>query len=384
MKAPFDYGKVITSFFFTNRTKEMQRLEENFENGTHTMLISPRRWGKSSLVKNTAENLVAKNKKFKAVYIDLFNVLNEEDFYNQLAYETIKCTSTKFEGWLETTLKFLGKLKPSIGLSNDPNVAFDLNLSIKETRQNFKDLLDLPERIAIEKKIHLIVCIDEFQNIEKFSGDPIALQKKMRAQWQHHHHVSYCLYGSKRHLMMAIFESQSMPFYRFGDMFYLEKIKEEHWLPYIQKQFEESHKAISENLSQQIVRLMQEHPYYVQQLCQLVWLNTTKKVSQEILDTSIADMLDRNNALFQRDFEMLTNTQINYLKAMLNGETAFSSKEVLQKYNMGTSANIVRIVKALEDKEIINKLGKTIEFADPAFALFLRRLYHIPMAEVHA
>ena len=66
---------------------------------------------------------------------------------------------------------------------------------------------------------------------------------------------------------------------------------------------------------------------------------------------------------------------------MLNGETAFSSKDVLQKYNMGTSANIIRIVKALEDKEIINKLGKQIEIADPAFALYLRQLYHIPTAE---
>ncbi len=377
MKAPFDYGKVITIDFFTNRTKEIKRLEQNFVNGVNTILISPRRWGKSSLVKNTAEKLVLKNKKFKVVFIDLFNVLNEEEFYNEIAYETIKCTATKFEGWVENSIKFLSKFKPSIGLSNDPSVAFDLQLSLTETRKNFKDILDLPEKIAIEKNIHLIVCIDEFQNVEKFSSDAVALQKKMRAQWQHHHHVTYCLYGSKRHLMMALFEKQSMPFFKFGDTFYLEKIKEEHWLPYIQKQFLQTHKSISEELCSQIVRLMQEHPYYVQQLCQLVWLNTNKKVTADILATSIADLMDRNNALFQRDFEMLTSTQVNYLRAMLHGETAFSSKEVLQRYNMGTSANIQRVVKALEDKEIINKLGKTIEFADPAFALFLKSIYHI-------
>lgn len=375
MKAPFDFGKVITTTFFTNRTKEMKRLEQNFINGVHTMLISPRRWGKSSLVKNTAEKLTTKNKKYKAVFIDLFNVLNEEEFYNEIAYETIKCTASKFEDWLSNTLKFLSKFKPSIGLSNDPHVAFDLNLSLSETRKNFKDILDLPERIAIEKKLHLIVCIDEFQNVEKFSGDSIALQKKMRAQWQHHQHVTYCLYGSKRHLMMAIFESEKMPFYKFGDIFYLEKIKEQHWLPYIQKQFADTHKSMSEDLCKQVVQLMQEHPYYVQQLCQLIWLNTTKKVTQDILNISVADLLDRNNAMFQRDFEMLTETQVNYLKAMMNGETAFSSKAVLQKYNIGTSANIQRVVKALEDKEIINKIGKQIEFADPAFALYLRQLY---------
>ena len=86
MKAPFNFGKVIEGAYFTNRTKEMKRLEQNFINQTNTVLISPRRWGKSSLVKNTADKLIRKNKKYKVVYIDLFNVLKKYIKYYFIKY----------------------------------------------------------------------------------------------------------------------------------------------------------------------------------------------------------------------------------------------------------------------------------------------------------
>lgn len=377
LKAPFNFGKVIEADYFTNRTKEMKRLEQNFINHTNTVLISPRRWGKSSLVKNTADKLVKKNKNCKVVYIDLFNVLNEEEFYKEFAHQVVKATSNKAEEWLHTAQQFLGKLKPSISLGSVPGAEIELQLHLPEIKKNYKDILDLPEVIAKQKGITLLICMDEFQNIERFTKDHQALQKKLRAQWQHHQHAVYCLYGSKRHMMMHLFEKSSEPFYKFGDVFYLEKIKKEHWLPYIEMQFVSTRKSITNQQSEKIVSLMNEHPYYVQQLCQLVWLNTDRKVNDKIIADSIQDLLERNNALFQRDFELLSETQINFLKALSSGETSFSSQKVLQHYGIGTSANIPRVLRALEDKEIINKLGKQIEFADPAFELYFKKVYHI-------
>jgi hypothetical protein len=377
LKAPFNFGKVIEADYFTNRTKEIKRLEQNFINQTNTILISPRRWGKSSLVKNTADKLVKKNKKFKVVYIDLFNVLNEEEFYKEFARQVIKATSSKMEDWIYTARQFLSKLKPSVSFGDIPGVEIDLQLHLPDIKKNYKDILDLPESIAKSKGITILVCIDEFQNIERFTKEHVALQKKLRAQWQHHQQVVYCLYGSKRHMMMHLFESSSMPFFKFGDVFYLEKIKIEHWLPYIQKQFTSTKKSITNTQSEKIVSLMNEHPYYVQQLCQLVWLNTDKKVTDLVIDISVQDLLERNNTLFQRDYESLSETQINFLKALTCGEVNFSSQKVLKQYSIGTSANIPRVISALENKEIINKLGKQIEFSDPAFEIYFRQLFHL-------
>ncbi len=340
------------------------------------MLIAPRRWGKSSLVKYCADRLVRKNKKFKVCYIDLFNVVNEEEFFKELSGEVMKATSNKFEEFMQQTKHFLSALKPSVSLGELPGSEFELEIGFKEIKKNISTLLDLTETIAKAKNITLIVCIDEFQNIEKFK-DPEGLQKKLRAHWQHHQHVVYCIYGSKRHMMMHLFESKSMPFYKFGDTFYLEKIKQEHWLPYIIEKFKLSGKKINDVQAIKIVQLMQEHPYYVQQLCQIVWMNTGRSVTDAILESSIEDLLDRNAALFQRDFEILSETQINFLKALASGEKNFSSREVLETYRIGTSANIPRVTNALENKEIIDKMGKQIEFADPAFEVFFKRLYKI-------
>lgn len=85
------------------------------------------------------------------------------------------------------------------------------------------EILDLPERLSKEKNIRFVICLDEFQNIS-FFDNPLGLQKKFRSRWQHHQLASYCLYGSKRHMMMEIFENSSRPFYKFGDVFFLEKI----------------------------------------------------------------------------------------------------------------------------------------------------------------
>ena len=90
-------------------------------------------------------------------------------------------------------------------------------------------MLQLPELIAKEKGFRIVVCIDEFQQIGDFA-DSLTFQKKLRGIWQLQTHVSYCLYGSKKHMMEQMFQDQSYPFYRFGDLFYLNKISEADWV----------------------------------------------------------------------------------------------------------------------------------------------------------
>jgi uncharacterized protein len=94
--------------------------------------------------------------------------------------------------------------------------------------KNYREVLQLPEKIAAKKNINVVICIDEFQNIESFK-DSLAFQKKLRTEWQHQQMVTYCLYGSKQQMMTSLFEKQSMPFYRFGDVIYLSKIKRKEW-----------------------------------------------------------------------------------------------------------------------------------------------------------
>ena len=100
--------------------------------------------------------------------------------------------------------------------------------------------------------------------------DSLDFQKKLRAHWQLHQHVTYCLYGSKRHMLMEVFSSPSMPFYKFGDIIFLEKIKENDWIEFITKRFNDTGKSIDIENAANIAKHCENHPYYVQQLaCRL-------------------------------------------------------------------------------------------------------------------
>jgi uncharacterized protein len=374
MSRPFNYGKLAEINYFTNRTKEVKWLETQINAGINCMLISPRRWGKSSLILHTSEIIKRKNKKIVFCFLDLYNIRSEKEFLELFSTTIIKATSTSFEDAVRNVKAVFKQLIPSVALSSDPNAEIELSFNWKDLQKNITEVLNLPEKIAIQKNIQVVVCVDEFQNIS-FMDDGIAFQKKLRAHWQKHQKANYVLYGSRRHLMMDFFTKSSMPFYRFGEILFLEKIAEAHWVPYIVGRFEATHKKISPALATQIAQIMENHPYYVQQLSQVVWQQTSKTATQNSINEALEELQDQYTILYQKEVDALTNFQLNFLKALCNNETAFGSTAVLQHYNLGTSANITRIKTALQNHEIIDILGKQISFNDPLFAIWLKKRF---------
>jgi uncharacterized protein len=370
MESPFLYGKTVTEDAFTNRSADIKRLTGNLQNHINTILISPRRWGKSSLVKKVTAGISSRNT--RVIMLDLMSIRNEEQFYQVLATETIKATSNKLTEWIETGKEFLKHITPKISLGADPMQDFEISFEWKELEKNYKDILNLPQKIAKKKKLHLVICIDEFQNCESFRESKL-FQKRLRTEWQHHHQVTYCLYGSRQHMMTELFEKQSHPFYKFGDVLYLPKISRNDWITFIREQFKTTKKNITEEMADLIAAIVQDHSYYVQQLSYLVWMATSKTVTQEIIKAAVEDLLAQNAILYTRDTENLTNIQFNFLKALAEGvHTGLSSKEVVHKYQLGTSANVLKIKKVLIQKELIDDQAG-IYFLDPVYELWFKK-----------
>ena len=129
MTAPFTFGKIAYDSNFTNRENESLRLTTNFVSGINTILISPRRWGKSSLVVKSAKLAQKKDKQLKFVFIDLFNVRTEEDFYILLAKNVLQQSNTKAEEIIEKAGKFLGRLIPNLSFSPELNNEFNISFN---------------------------------------------------------------------------------------------------------------------------------------------------------------------------------------------------------------------------------------------------------------
>lgn len=368
------FGKVVKSQNFCNRSQEIKALQDNFNNLVNTTLISPRRWGKSSLVKVAATRTTRKNKKIRICHLDVFKIRSEQEFYHQLTLELLKSTAGKMSEISSTVGTFLKQFIPKITFSPMDDTEFTLGMDWNAVAKNPDEILDLAETIAKQKKIKIIVCIDEFQNISYFKNS-VAFQKKLRANWQKHEHVAYCLYGSKRHMLLEFFTSRSMPFYQFGTIMLLEKIETTEWLKFIKKHFDRTNKRIDDSEARRIASAMENHPYYVQQLAHIVWTRTKKVCSVEIVDRSISQLIDQLSLLFYNLTDRLSTKQLNLLGAILNNEEEISSSATIKKYDLGTSGTVVRSKNALIEKEIIDDFNGGISFIDPVYKIWLERDY---------
>lgn len=371
----FIFGVATSGENFTDRKNETKRLLLNFQQGINTILISPRRIGKTSLVRKVCE--LAQSDDLKIVYLDIFSCRSDREFYDAFATAILRQTSSKLEEWIDNAKRFLSRITPKFSIGTDPMTDFSVSLELNTKSEDVTDILQLPEKIALEKGIKIVVCIDEFQQISEFSDSKI-FQKRLRTVWQLQENVSYCLFGSKKHLMNELFERRSLPFYKFGDALYLQKIDTEDWVKYICERFEVTNKSISPSLAEKIAKRVDNHSSYVQQLAWLVWVHTDKIATEENFEEAWQDLLDQNTPLFEKQTENLTMYQLNFLKAIIDGVSKeFTTKNVLEKYNLGTSSSVAVVKRALIKKELIDIEKKEIVISDIVLKEWLKREFKI-------
>lgn len=307
------------------------------------------------------------------MYIDIFSCPSERDFYDAFAAAVLKQTSSKLDEWLENAKLFLSRISPKISVGTDPMTDFSISLEMNPKSNDIDEILQLPEKIAQKKRVNIVICIDEFQQIAEFK-DSKTFQKRLRTVWQLQKSVSYCLFGSKKHLMNELFEKKSLPFYKFGDSIYLPKIETSDWVNYICSRFEATGKQISKELAIKICQTVDNHSSYVQQLAWLVWIHTDKIASKQDFEAAYQDIIDQNTPLFEKQTESLTTFQLNFLRAIINGvHNEFSSQEILNKYQLGTSANVSIIKRALVKKELIEIEKRRVIIPDPIMVVWLKK-----------
>jgi len=376
MEVPFKFGKLAETENFVDRIEDRRKLKQLLSSGINVMLVSPRRWGKSSLVLMATRELMLEDKRVRVCYIDAMGIHTELDFYRIFAREVIACTSTVLEKRLDYVKRFLRNIRPSVSLSanSSETMSFDLKFNMEDIDEY--EILNLPQKIASEKGLRIIVCIDEFQQLAQIPQYK-SLEGKMRSVWQSQQSVSYCLYGSKRHMMLDIFNNSSNPFYRFGQIFFLKKIPVSEWVPFIIGKFELTRKKISKANATKICETVSCLSWYVQQYCYFVWSNTGREVSDDILELALAQMVEMNAPMYENDTENLTSAQFAMLKAVANGEYKLNAAAVVKKYDLGNGQTITRNKKILQEMDFFEKVVdvEKYEFCDPVFEIWFKRRY---------
>lgn len=149
---PFVYGKIADRENFTNREADTAYLTNNFKGLINSIIISPRRWGKTSLV-NKAIASFASNNEYIICRVDIFNCRTEEQFYTSLANAVLKASFSVWEEFVAGSKTYLSRMLPKIALT-DGIEGYELSFGIDLTDRKLSvdEILDLPQKIGTDKK----------------------------------------------------------------------------------------------------------------------------------------------------------------------------------------------------------------------------------------
>lgn len=370
-KSPFQFGTLATKENFIDRVEDRALLKRMMASHINTMLISPRRWGKSSLVKMAMDEMTNEDPHVRVCHIDAFTIASETEFYRTFASKVIECASNKIERWVSDAKKFLVGVVPQIVVNDQVTNFMAFNIKYIPEERDKLTILQLPEMIAKDKGLKIMVCIDEFQqlaNLKEYKD----MEGKMRATWQQQQNVTYCLYGSKRNMMLNIFNNANSPLYRFGQVIFMGKIAKSDWVPFIINAFEKTGKNISKEMAERICDTVQCHSWYLQQLCFFIWNITENTVDENTFHAGLEQVININTPMFQNDTENLSASQVQMLRAIAAGEKQLSSEDVRRSYHLGNPNTITKNKHALQEKDIIEKSPNGLAFIDPIYQLWIK------------
>lgn len=355
MENPFIYGEVVTGGDFCDREKERTELLRDLKSGERVFLISPRRYGKSSLIAEVSEKL--KKEGFLIAYLDLFKVSSLSQFLEIYSQAITKAAETTFSGFTKFVKDFLASIRPRviIGPEGKPKIEIGFEISKKEALAHLNDLYDLPQKIAQQRKRKFVIIFDEFQEIASLDGEKI--EKAMRASFQRQPLVSYLFSGSKRHMMYSMISDRNRAFYKMARIMTLNKLPKDIFAKYLENKFRKSGFGLEKDLIDKILEISEEYPYNAQFICHKLWdiKLESKSISIEDINLALEEILNDQNMAFIALWETLSNHQKKLLMAIAKfGGENIQSAEFIRKGGLSAASSVQTSKKILLKRDLID------------------------------
>jgi AAA+ ATPase superfamily predicted ATPase len=365
---PFSYGKTVDAPFFYGRSRELEEISLSMRNATNLILYSPRRYGKSSLVIKVLKEMEAQG--HPTVYLDFFKISSKEKFIELYSRELMRPLSDWLKGlkWIQGMIR---GIQPVMGLDQAGLPELKLSVDPMQTAKAFEDVISIPGKTK-HKKCWIIV-FDEFQEIEKLSGE--SFEKELRASFQHHRNASYIFLGSQRHMLLNIFSRKDRAFYNFGKLFHLQKPSEDESIAFLSERFKAGGDDVPEELLNRIIEETGNIPYYIQYLSAELWemARLSGKSPAEIYQQALDRMIINQSDYFQGIRSQLTAFQVKLLTSVaMHGSGSYES-EFLQKYRLFPTSSVQKAYKRMVDLDILEKTGNQFVLSDPFFKLWMKR-----------
>ena len=375
---PFVYGEIVGTAAFADRETERDRLTGDLGSGQKVFLISPRRYGKSSLIRDAMRRLAREG--LLTVEVTVAASSSYVAFLEAYARAllTADTPAGKLRRWADELLR---AVRPELRTEKGPSGGTEVSLAFPAVRtsrdvaRRAAEVFALPGRIAAARGRRMAVALYEFQAIESFDGS--AVEQALRAAVQDQRSVGYVFSGSEPSLMERMLTPRR-PFYKAGPVMRLEKIDPDVFAAWIEARFAATGYPVEAGLGQAVVDLAANVPYDVQRLAHETWddARATKRrgVGLDDLHTTLGRLLGEHSAVFEESWLRLTLPQRAVLRALvLEQGRELMSEGVRVRRRLPGASSVQSALAALVKQDIVMKVGPRYTVSDSLYREWVAR-----------
>lgn len=371
LRNPFVYQGYVSPTYFCDRTEETEELISNLQNGRNTVLISPRRIGKTGLIKNAFHHIMQTDKDARCIYIDIFATKNQHDFVELLTSAIAQEVMSKEKQAMKRLLEFFGSWRPVFStdpITGQPTVS--VSIEHTQTAVSLKNVFDYLKQSSRE----VYVAIDEFQQIAYYPET--GTEALLRSYIQFVPNVHFVFAGSKRHLMSQIFYSPDRPFYQSTVSMGLEPLHEEIYYDFAKRFFEGKKGTLSSEVFHDIYHRFDGVTRTIQLMLNRLYETEKNVVNLEQVNEAVRYIVNRSSVQYEELIGFFTDNQLSVARAVANEGLVVSpqSNDFARRYDLPSNSSIKTAMDYLIDKDVVCRTPSGYRIYDHFFELWLKRL----------
>jgi AAA+ ATPase superfamily predicted ATPase len=368
---PFRFGDVATGEHFTDRQVETAELIRDLRSGQSVLVISPRRYGKTSLITAVIDKI--RKQHVLVAYLDLLRTTTKERFASQLAAALYSGLTPAVERAVHRAGELFQNLplRPKITLNQDGTPAFEFTAAPGSTDidQTIDRLLELPQEVAKRRKHQAVIVLDEFQEIIALDSE---LPARMRATFQFQPDVAHVYLGSRQHLLRNVFTDSNSPLYNSAKVFPLGPIARDAFSRFIAERFAFTGVVITHEAIAHLLDITDGHPHDTQKLGYFTWAladSQNAPASVDSVDQAYVTAITTDTARYTEVWDGLTTNQRRLLEAVGQARPAEEvlSEDFRRRHRLAAYATAERALESLVERGLVEREGRSRVFVPDVF-----------------
>ena len=366
---PFLLTGYVSPEYFCDREEETKRLISALLNGRNVTLISPRRMGKTGLIRHAFHNMNI-GKQAKCYYVDLYKTDSLSSLVEQLANAVLGSLDTTEDKIIRQVTTFFKSLRPLFSfdsLSGVPTFTVDVKPELAE--YSLTEIFSYMEQSGQQ----CVIAMDEFQSIVNYKERNV--EALLRSHIQQLNNVHFIFSGSQRHVLENMFASANRPFYQSTQMLNLYEIEEQSYCEFSKEKLAAHRQKLSDEVFGYMYQKLTGHTWYVQMLLNRLYESREPLISREVVDKVLTSIVDENEATFQTFMRLVTSTQAKLLRAIAKEKSVQQAlgQSFISQHHLGATSSIRSALKTLVEKELVLDAQGAYQVYDRFFALWLQR-----------